>query len=155
MELNPYVAAVAADLERATALADEQTRETAFRVATTLEPALRLALTQLLSDAAAEITAKSSNALVTVRMDGREPVLQVEDHTTEVTAPTLASEPEDLDGDDPMSRVNERLPEQLKKRAEAQAQRQDQSLNTWIIQAIRHATSTKPTRSSQTVTGWA
>ena len=87
MDLNPYLAAVAADLEKATALADDSTRATTARVAVAIEPALRLALTQLLADAAAQLTSDLSSTVVTVRMDGREPVLEVQEHAA--PEPTL------------------------------------------------------------------
>ncbi|MBI4900660.1 MAG: toxin-antitoxin system HicB family antitoxin, partial [Actinobacteria bacterium] len=58
MQLTPYLTAVAEDLDRATQLADEPTRAIAARLVTVLEPGLRLAMVQLLSDAAAQLTSE-------------------------------------------------------------------------------------------------
>lgn len=157
MDLNPYLAAVASDLEKATALADDATRATTARIAVAVEPALRLALTQLLADAAAQLTSDLNGSVVTVRMDGREPVLQVQEQFLAEVPPTPA-EPAASADDDGTARVTVRLPEQLKRQAEGLAQRADQSLNTWIVQAVRRAI--QPNRSdrpsnARRVTGWA
>lgn len=158
MDLNPYLAAVAADLEKATALADDATRATTARVAVAVEPALRLAMTQLLSDAAAQLTADLSHTVVTVRMDGREPVLQVQEEQHSADLPPTLVEPAASVDDEGTARVTVRLPEQLKRQVETLAQRADQSLNTWIVQAVRRATQpTRPDRhsNSRRITGWA
>ena len=158
MDLNPYLAAVAADLEKATALADDATLAVVARVAVAVEPALRLAMTQLLADAAAQLTADLSHTVVTVRMDGREPVLQVQDQPSADLPPTLV-EPALSADEDGTARVTVRLPEQLKRLAESLAQGADQSLNTWIVQAVRRATqpTTRSDRhsNSRRITGWA
>lgn len=157
MDLHPYLNAVAEDLSRATALADDHTREVAARVATAVEPALRLALVQALSDAAATITSQLDGAVVSVRMDGRDPHLRVED-LPGTTDPGPV--PDDDDGSTAdLARVTVRLPEPLKRQAESLAVEADQSLNTWIVGAIRRATTpASPTTSrshSRRITGWA
>ena len=155
MDLNPYLAAVAADLEKATALADDATKELAARVAVAVEPALRLAMTQLLADAAAQLTGDLATAVITVRMDGREPVLHVQE---QAAAETTTSEPLVGTDDEGTARVTVRLPEQLKRRAESLAQAAEQSLNTWIVQAVRRAAQApRPDHrnSSRRITGWA
>ncbi|HET7724549.1 MAG TPA: toxin-antitoxin system HicB family antitoxin [Propionibacteriaceae bacterium] len=154
MQLTPYLAAVAEDLDRSTQLADEATRDVARRLVTVLEPGLRLAMVQLLSDAAAQLTADLSGPVVTIRMEGREPVWHVVSPEAEPAAHTTM-EP---DGDDAgQARVTVRLPEAVKRRAEAAAQAAGQSLNTWIIQTLRRATSSGSTakNSSRRITGWA
>ena len=154
MQLTTYLAAVADDLDRATQLADDATRGVAQRLVTVLEPGLRLAMVQLLSDAAAQLTSELPGSVVTIRMDGREPVWHVVSPESEAS-PRGAIEP-DLD-DAGQARVTVRLPEAVKRRAEAAAQSAGQSLNTWIIQALRRATSTDqtPKHSSRRITGWA
>lgn len=57
-------------------------------------------------------------------------------------------------------RITLRLPEQLKGRAEELADRAEQSLNTWLVQAVRRATAdARPARPTVTGTrrhtGWA
>ncbi len=154
MQLTSYLAAVAEDLDRATQLADDTTREVAQRLVTVLEPGLRLAMVQLLSDAAAQLTSELSGPVVTIRMDGREPVWHVVSPENE---PSSHSFPEAGTDDEGQARITVRLPEAVKRRAEAAAQAAGQSLNTWIIQALRRATSGDQTRkhSSRRITGWA
>jgi hypothetical protein len=152
MQLTPYLEAVARDLDRATALADEQTRELTHRVAAVIEPGLRLAMVQLLSDVAAQLTAELDGPVITIRMEGRDPSWYiVRDEGTPV-----AHDAERGD-DDNSARVTVRLPEAVKKRAEAAAQIAGQSLNTWIVQALRRVTTTETTshRSSRRISGWA
>lgn len=158
MDLNPYLAAVASDLEKATALADDATRDVTVRLAVAIEPALRLAMTQLLADAAAQLTSDLSSTVVTVRMDGREPVLQVHEPAAASGLGDSPPDPEPATDDEGTARVTVRLPEQLKRRAEALAQAAEQSLNTWIVQAVRRAAAVPHTdrrSSSRRVTGWA
>lgn len=174
MDLHPYVVAVADDLGRATALADDATREIAAKVATAIEPAVRLALVQALSDAAAAITADLDDAVVSVRMEGREPVLDVRatPHPTPTTphTPQDAGGPQDAEAPEEAeeagtARVTVRLPEPLKRRAESQASDAGQSLNTWIVHALRRATDTRRSdpeggrppaaHSARQFTGWA
>ena len=50
------------------------------------------------------------------------------------------SEPEDVEGDERVARITLRIPESLKARAEALAERSGYSLNTWMVFAIRLAT---------------
>ncbi len=152
MQLTPYLEAVARDLDRATALADEPTRELTHRVAAALEPGLRLAMVQLLSDVAAQLTAELDGPVITVRMEGREPAWHIVRDEATVVAPEV--EPGD---DDNSARVTVRLPEAVKRRAETAAQAAGQSLNTWIVQALRRATTPENTshRSSRRISGWA
>lgn len=167
MNLDPYLSSVLADLDRATALADDQTRQVAARVATAVEPALRLALIHALSDAAANVTSELTDAAVVVRMEGRDPVLSV--HRTEAAppvppaplAPPVPEPPLDLD-DGETARVTVRLPQSLKAHIDRLALDADVSLNTWVVQALRRATSSRvgvadaaPTQSARRVTGWA
>ncbi|MGO0575295.1 toxin-antitoxin system HicB family antitoxin [Ornithinimicrobium panacihumi] len=162
MNLQPYLAAVGEDLSRATALADDHTREVAARVATAVEPALRLALVQALSDAAAQITTQLDGAVVTLRMDGRDPELVVQDLPGTTDGTTDGTSGTQDEQDDDIARVTVRIPEPLKKRAESLAAGADQSLNTWIVAAIRRATTTdrpgttsSPRSHSRRITGWA
>jgi len=164
MDLQPYLSRIATALDRVTALADDQTREVSHRLAVALEPGLRLAMTELLSDAAADLSSRLGGAVITVRVDGQEPVLQVTDApVAEPMAPPLPptppSPPDEVD--DGTARVTVRLPDGLKRRAETLAQQARQSLNTWIVDAVRAATEpptapSAPTiRTGRRLTGWA
>lgn len=177
MDLSPYLEAVSGDLARSTALADEPTREVVRRLVPSIEPAVRLALVQALSDAAAAITAELDDAVVTLRMNGRDPALEVR----QLPSPAETDDPErgvrgadDEEDDDDKgrgtARLTVRLPETLKRRAEARAEQAETSLNTWVVQTLRRATDSSvqgaaadlgaAIRSSATptprrVTGWA
>ena len=176
MDLSPYLEAVSGDLARSAALADEPTREVVRRLVPSIEPAVRLALVQALSDAAAAITAELDDAVVTLRMDGRDPALEVR----QLPSPAETDDPErgvrggDEEDDDDKgrgtARLTVRLPETLKRRAEARAEQAETSLNTWVVQTLRRATDSPvqgaaadldaAIRSSATptprrVTGWA
>lgn len=160
MDLQPYLGRLGVELDRVTSLADDQTRDLSRRLVAALEPGLRLAMTELLADACAELTAGLGGPVVTLRMDGSEPVLQVTDApVTEATAPQPPA-PEG-DSEDGTARVTVRLPDGLKRRAEASAQHLQQSLNTWIVQAIRAASEGDPARAKPPIrtgrhlTGWA
>lgn len=153
MQLTPYLESVANDLDRATQLSDETTRETARRLVGVLEPGLRLAMVHLLSDAAAELTVDLEGPVVTVRMEGRDPVWNVlRTDAPETTPPSIDEEEEQG-----TARMTVRLPESVKHRAEVAAQRAGQSLNTWIVHALRSAASADraATRSPRRITGWA
>lgn len=152
MQLTPYLEAVARDLESATALADEQTRELTHRVASVMEPGLRLAMVQLLSDVAAQLTAALDGPVITIRMEGRDPSWHIVHDEA-----TLVAHDADPGDDDNDARVTVRLPEAVKKRAEVAAQNAGQSLNTWIVKTLRRATTSEnPShRSSRRISGWA
>ncbi|HOQ53545.1 MAG TPA: toxin-antitoxin system HicB family antitoxin [Micropruina sp.] len=158
MELQPYLNRIAADLDRVTALADQPTRETSRRLAAALEPGLRLAMTELLADAAAELSARLGGTVIAVHMDGQQPDLQItEAQPAEPVAPPAPTQVPD-ETDDGTARITVRLPDGLKRRAEALAGQAQQSLNTWIVQAVRRATEpTKPTNThiGRRLTGWA
>lgn len=165
MDLSPYLHRLAEDLEKVTALADDHTRETTARPVSAIEPSLRMVLLEAVSDTAALVTADLDDVVAVVRMEGRDPVVTVEQTATDATTPLPVSDPDE--GDD--ARVTLRLPQSLKQRAETQAGEADQSLNTFIVQAIRRATSDGPgpqygprsalratqAPGSRRVTGWA
>ncbi len=158
MDLQPYLNRIGSDLERVTALADDQTRDVSRRLAAALEPGLRLAMTELLSDTAAELSARLGGAVVAVHMSGQEPVLQVTE--TQPADPVAPPDPTLVldEADDGTARVTVRLPDGLKRKAEGLAQQAQQSLNTWIVQAVRKATEpdhTRPTHTGRRLTGWA
>lgn len=163
MELSPYLQRLAEDLEKVTALADDATRETTARLVSAIEPSLRMALLEAISDTAALVTADLDGVVAVVRMEGRDPVIAVE-HTGEAAAPTAAAAGAD-EGEEDSARITVRLAQSLKQRAESRAAEADQSLNTWIVQAIRRETQSSsgpgfpyphpPKAGSRRVTGWA
>ena len=162
MDLSPYLQRLADDLEKVTALADDSTRATANRLLSALEPGLRAVLVEAISDTAAQGTADLDGVVAVVRLEGRDPVIAVE--RTDVGAPTMAIPTQD-EGEEDSARITVRLPQSLKQRAEAKAAEADQSLNTWIVHAIRRATQEDPgfnfpfpgppKTGPRRVTGWA
>lgn len=138
MDLAPYVEALRSDLYRAAEAAGPETRAHAERLLLALDPAVRMAVMEALSDAAAEITQQLHAEAVEVRLKGREPQFVVS-----ATQPTESAPAEEAAGDDDdttaVARITVRIPESLKTRAEEAAADRGQSLNTWIVAAIRRA----------------
>lgn len=144
MELGTYVETLRADLIRTAEALGPDSRAAAERLEIALEPATRMALMEALSDAAAEITQDLPHAAVEVRLKGREPQFVVT--PTEMPQPSPAESEgvedtvDDTETDGAVARITVRIPEGLKSRAEQAAAEYGQSLNAWIVQAIRRAT---------------
>ena len=154
VDISGYVEHLRADLAAAAAAGGASMVDAAERLATSLDAAVRLALLEALSDAAAEITAGLEGASVEVRLRGRDPDLVVTVHEpvpvpdhppTEGPAPDPGPSGADDDTDDgAVARITLRLPEALKGRAEASAATQRRSLNTWLVEAVRAAADHEP-----------
>lgn len=140
--------------------------EVAARLAAALEPAVRLAILEALSEAAGEITRELAPGSVDVRLRGRDVEFVVARPQTEpatagaVTTPSgpvvLAAAASD-DPDDAPARTTLRLPDSLKARAEAAATADGLSLNTWLVRAVAAAVEPAPPAargSSSAYTGW-
>jgi hypothetical protein len=141
MDIARLIEALRHDLERAAEVGGEDVKTAADRLLQALDPALRLALMEALSQAAAEISQALPGVVVDVRLRGREPLLVVEGspetaHVAENEFDQVSSEDDDGEA---LARITLRLPEPLKARAEAQAARRGQSLNTWLVAAVRAA----------------
>jgi hypothetical protein len=156
MDLTPYVDALRADLLAAADAGGPEARASAERLALALDPAVRLALMEVLSQAAAEITAELTAGSVDVRLRGREPqlVVDVPSAAAPVAAPgpTAATGPpsaDDHDGEEEdggIARITLRLPESVKYRAEELAAKGGHSLNSWIVTVVRAATRERAAR---------
>lgn len=142
MDLTPYVERLRADLAQTIAAADAPTRTAAERLGQALDPALRLAFMEALSEAAAEITSHLHASTVETRLHGREIDFVVTEPAADATAATAEPGPADGDCDDEgdLVRITVRVPESIKTRAEELASRTSHSLNTWIVNALRRAT---------------
>ena len=160
VDITGYVEQLRSDLQAAAAAGDATMVQAADRLAGALDAAVRMALLEALSDAAAEITSTLDGPVVEVRLKGREPHFVVT--VTDARAGTPAAGTADADGDDdvPAARITLRLPNALKALAEEAAGRSRQSLNTWLVDAIRAATNA-PTASHERrgvgrhLSGWA
>ncbi|WP_028659848.1 toxin-antitoxin system HicB family antitoxin [Nocardioides insulae] len=155
MDLSPYADTLRRDLLRVAEAGGPEVRDAIERVTHAIEPAARLALMEAIGQAAAEISAELPDASVEVRLDGRDLGFVLQHLAPEQpTAPSRPSttEPE-ATTDAGQARVSLRLPEPLKARAEEEAAQAGQSLNTWLVAAVRAATGsasgpTDPTPSS-------
>lgn len=153
MDITPYVESLRHDLSAAAEAGGPETKTAAERLALALDPAVRLALMDALSQAAAEITAELDSGSVDVRLRGREPQFVVDVPTVPMQAagpstesrPTSAPSDETDDGTDEsdggtVARITLRLPESVKYKAEELAAKGGHSLNSWIVNVVRTAT---------------
>ncbi|WP_076262804.1 toxin-antitoxin system HicB family antitoxin [Intrasporangium flavum] len=147
MDITEHVDALRRDLAQAARAMGPELEQAAERLGYALDSSARLALMDALSHAAAEITNELDGTSVEVRLQGREPVfVVVGGGPAAVADDTQAVRTEDttaLSADDEgaeTSRITLRLPEALKGRAEELAGQRGQSLNTWIVNAVRAAT---------------
>jgi hypothetical protein len=182
MDITPYVESLGRDLAAAAEAGGPEARAAAERLALALDPAVRLALMDALSQAAAEITGELPAGSVEVRLRGREPQLVVDVPTAAVpvAAPPEGSPAPDAEEEETeegsVARITLRLPESVKSRAEELAAKGGQSLNSWIVNVVRAATRERavnvdidlsglpflgpqgfgpgPKRSSKRMTGW-
>ena len=144
MELTPYVDRLRSDLVTAAEAAGPEARSVAERLTLALDSAVRMTVLEALSDAAAEVTQQLSGAAVDVRLKGRDPQFAVtftEPETDETRAMPTEEPADEADEDEgSVARITVRLPESVKARAEEVATARGQSLNAWIVQALRLAT---------------
>lgn len=139
MELSGYVD----NLRRQLALAaGDDATALAERLVAPLESAIRLTLLEALSAAADEITRELAPGSVDLRLRGGQPDFVVTlpphdepyDATTDVGATAPPNAPTQSDADDAAtSRINLRLPDHLKARVEAAADRAGLSVNSWLV----------------------
>ncbi|EWT00791.1 pilus assembly protein HicB [Intrasporangium oryzae NRRL B-24470] len=149
MDITEYVEALRRDLAQAARAMGPDAEQAAERLGFAIDSSARLALMEALSQAAAEITNELDGAYVEVRLQGREPVFVVvgagpsaaADDTTRIPAEgDTAAMPLEDEGEE-TARITLRIPEALKGRAEELAAKRGQSLNTWLVGAVRLATS--------------
>jgi hypothetical protein len=165
MDITGYVEHLRDDLRATAAAGDEAMVRSSDRLVAALDAGVRLAMLEALSDAAAEITAALDGPVVEVRLKGRDPQFVVTtppDDPPPPLAPPGEDQAPDADGDALTARITLRLPDGLKVRAEEAAARARQSLNTWLVDAVRAAattplpppSSTAPGRAGRQLSGW-
>src|SRR5437016_1430873 len=133
MDLTKLVNSLREDLQRSAEVAGGEVNVAAERLLLALEPAVRLTLMEALSQAAAEIAARLPGFTGDLRLKGREPTIVVE------PVREAQADSEESADDANTSRITLRLPETLKSRAESHAAKRGQSLNTWLVAAVRAA----------------
>jgi hypothetical protein len=132
MDLSPHLEAAIADLGTV-AGADEGAQTIVERLGRAVEPAWQLRLLDVLGEVAMELSEDLPGGHAEVRVAGRDARLVY------VGPP---SEPEAEGGDADESgpaRITFRLPEALKAKIEAQAARENQSVNAWLVRAVAMA----------------
>ena len=167
MNLNPYIENVQRQLAAAGATGGDEAQALAERLAPALESAVRLALQDALAAAVAEITCELAPGSVELRLRGREPEFVVSAPPADVQADPHEGTPAPIDPTDAkqgaMSRINLRMPEQLRARIEAAADAAGLSFNAWLVRAAAAAADRsgpqRPERAAkhraQNYTGWA
>jgi hypothetical protein len=143
MELDRFIEDIHAQLDAAAQAGGEEARDLAERLTTPLDSAIRLALQDALVAAAEEITVELAPGSVELRLRGREPIFVVtppeptherDDDDDAGTMGSLAP-PSGVDGDDAIARINVRMPQHLKARVDRAAEREGQSVNSWLVRA--------------------
>ncbi|MFJ3624406.1 hypothetical protein ACIPSH_40655 [Streptomyces iakyrus] len=129
MDLTPYLDTLRRELATAARAAGEDAEACTGRLLAALEPATRLTLLRLLSDAAGEISRDLAPGTVGVFLHGTEPRFAVTRPGDQDLPPAPPRDPDPR----PVSRVSLRLPEPLKTRAEQAAAREGRSLNAWLV----------------------
>lgn len=166
MDITPFVDALRTELANAAELGGPDARRLAERLTAPMESAFRLTLLDALSVAADEITRDLAPGSVQVRLRGREPGFVVTPPPAEDQPAPAAEAPAPLpvEGDDAtVSRINLRLPDHLKSRAEQAAAREGLSVNAWLVRAVAAAVQApagpapaapRAPRGGQRFTGW-
>jgi hypothetical protein len=135
MDLSSYAESLRRELTSITRFAGEDIARAAEMLAETLDSSLRLALLDVLSAAADEITADLDGVTIDVRLNGTNPEFVVnmahsaEDTYVDTDAPDEAGN----------ARITLRLSEGLKTRVEAAAAGGGMSVNAWLVRAISRA----------------
>jgi len=170
MDLNPYVAALGRELLTAVETGGDEGAAVIERLTVSMESAIRLAMLEALSAAADEITGEMAPGSVQVRLRGRDPEFLVSLPRAE-PAPRETVERAPLPADDAVSafedgattRINVRLPEQLKSAVEEAAGKEGRSVNAWLVRAASaalratehdHAADRRGKPGAQRYTGW-
>jgi hypothetical protein len=145
MDLTPYIDSLRRDLAAAAEVAAPEARDGIERLLFALNPAVRLALMEAISQAASEITAKMPSGAIDVRLNGRELDFVVQNPAVGLEPVTgnapLAGEG---DGEEGLARISLRMPESMKAKAEELAARSGQSLNNWLVNVVRAAARSEP-----------
>jgi len=169
MDLRPYVENIQNQLLTAADAGPDDARDLAQRLLAPLDAAMRLTLQDALAAAAEEITCELAPGSVELRLRGGELEFAV-------TAPPAEAAGDGADDDDTpspesvarddgaVSRINLRLPENLKARVERAASGEGLSVNTWLVRAATSAlergdSARRPvqnvSRGTRRYTGWA
>lgn len=149
MDLEPHVARLRDRLAEAAALGGDDARDLVVRLTAALDATVRLALQDAIAAAADEIALELAPGSVDVRLRGGELDFVVD--TGARLAPPAADEavaeqPDAASGT--LTRINLRLPEDLKARVEQLAARDGLSTNSWLVRATAAAAERSESRAA-------
>jgi hypothetical protein len=171
MDLTTYVSNLGREFASLAEAGGDEARALVERLTGPLESAIRMTLLDALSAATDEITQDLAPGSVELRLRGRDPNFVVTTPLVESGAGTGEDEPVPavsdalLAEDGPSSRINVRLPEQLKAAVEEAAAKEGRSVNAWLVRAAstalqRSDRDQRPEprdtgkRTKQRITGW-
>lgn len=173
MDLAPYIELLRRELTVAAEAGGDEARNLAERLTVQLESAIRLTLLEALSTATAEITRDLAPGSVHLRLSGRDPDFVV---TLPPADQPVSPDHSPMDEATPpsgdtvgTSRINLRLPDDVKARVEEAAGRERISVNAWLVRAAvaalqsgrgagpaaGHGTGHRGSVLGQSFTGWA
>jgi HicB family len=137
MDLSEYAESLRRELLGITRFASEDISQAAQMLAESLDSSVRLALLDVLSAAADEISTRLDGATIDVRLTGMEPEFVV---TISQEEEGQTDGPDESDAADAgQTRLTLRMPESLKARVESAAAASGQSVNAWLVRAITQA----------------
>ncbi|MCL2465174.1 MAG: toxin-antitoxin system HicB family antitoxin [Micrococcales bacterium] len=139
MEITPFVDEMAAGL-RVALSAQTDARQAEILTAAVQAPA-RLALMGAVSQAAAEASTTLPAGRIGVQLTGQSLVVAYEPGPAPAEATWVPAPTDSETDEDGQARLTLRLPSSVKVRAEQAAAAQGISLNTWVVRALRDATS--------------
>jgi len=134
MEMSDYVAKLRGELASISRFGGEDVTRAAELLTEALESSVRLILLEVLSAAAADITARLGDTVVEVRLTDGKPTFVVMSAPPEAGYDEPATAPE-AEAEAGQARLTLRLPDSLKARVEAAAARDGVSVNTWLVRA--------------------
>src|SRR5580700_1724806 len=136
MDLSEYSESLRRELTSITKFAGEDVARAAEMFSETLDSSVRLALLDVLSAAADEITASLDGATIDVRLTGTEPEFVV---NTAKRADEDYQDGADLGDEAGSARITLRVSDSLKGRIEGAAAATGMSVNAWLIRAVSRA----------------
>lgn len=166
MKLTPYVDNLRREFLAAAAATGEEQHALAERLLASLDASVRLALLEVVSAAADEISREFAPGSVDIRLHGLDPSFVVTQAPAEaahedVIGPPATDPHLDPQAEGAPARINFRVPGSLKSRIEEAARRSGLSVNAWLVRAVNdtlHAAPSHPQRrpssGQQHVTGW-
>ena len=171
MDVTAYVNNLGREFATLAEAGGDEARALVERLTGSLESAIRMTLLDVLSAATDEITRDLAPGSVELRLRGRDPHFVVTAPPAEPVGDVAPDDPAPADGgapfteDGPSSRINVRLPEQLKAAVEEAAAREGRSVNAWLVRAASGALARSDRdqrpeqrdsgkRARQSLTGW-